>query len=639
MTSSSAASHLQFSEEQFRTIVEQSPISMQVFAPDGTSLGANRAWERLWGTRHEDILGYNVLRDQQLVETGIMPSIERAFRGEAVQIPPSRYVPDLTVPGVSSRAYLWVKATMYPIFDHAGCLSQVVLTHEDVTEQFEAEAALRESEARFRAIFLTAPVGISLIDKEGRYVAVNPTRQAMLGYTEEELIGKPYLEVTHPDDVQRDEEINDEAQRQGATRYQFEKRFLRRNGEVLWSRMTIAVVTDDEGETLYSVSIAEDITTQKAIEEERVRLLALERRARKEMERLVAEREAILAHLGEGVVLADAQGQIVFMNDAALRIHGISALPVPGEPFPYTLLSLDEEPLTAEQRPLLRAALTGQQMPRTSWRIRRPDGSVIIAEGNARAVVGENGERLGAVLTVRDITAEYDLERQKEDFLSAVAHDLRTPLTTVKGRVQILQRRLQRNGSVDPEMLATDLDRINSSANRMMALITDLLDVANIQIGRPLKLDRQPMDLVALAREVAAEHRPENDHHTIEVQSAADSLVGVWDATRIDRLLSNLLSNALKYSPAGGTITIGIGQDGDQAVLTVHDAGIGIPAEDLPTIFERFRRGRNVTGKIPGTGIGLAAVYEIVSQHGGTVDVDSREGEGTTFTARLPRGT
>lgn len=636
MTASPGTSALQFSEDQFRTIVEQSPISMQIFAPDGTSLGANRAWERLWGTTHDQIAGYNIRHDPQLAKAGLLPFVEEAFAGRPAHIPPIRYVPDHTIPGVSTRDYVWVKAFIYPILNDIGRVCQVVLTHEDITEQKLAEEALRESETRFRAIFQNAPVGISLIDRNGRYAAVNPARQAMLGYPEAELLGKHYMDVTHPDDIPLDEEINAEARAQGATQYQFEKRFLRRTGEVLWARMTIAVMTDTNNEVLYSVSIAEDITAQKRVEEERIRLLEGERRTRLAMERLAAEREAILAQLGEGIILADARGDIVYMNEAALRLHGISTLPPPDTDPPYSILTMDGEPIDRKDRGLVVAALSGQEIEGWTWRIRRPDGTEIIAQGNARPVIGPNADRLGAVLNFRDITAEHDLERQKDDFLSAIAHDLRTPLTTVKGRVQILQRRLDRQGIIEPETLRLDLERIGSSANRMMALITDLLDVANIEIGRPLKLDRHPTDLVALAEQVAAEHRPENGRQVIKVRTETESLVGSWDPTRIDRVLSNLLSNALKYSPGGGTITLELAREGDEAVVRVCDEGIGIPEEDLPRIFDRFRRGQNVTGRIPGTGIGLAAVREIVTHHGGTVQVQSTERAGTTFTVRLP---
>src|SRR5579859_7145001 len=149
----------------------------------------------------------------------------------------------------------------------------------------------------------------------------------------------------------------------------------------------------------------------------------------------------------------------------------------------------------------------------------------------------------------------------------------------------------------------------------MITLINELLDVANIQIGRPLNLNRRPTDLVALARFTASEHDQVPGKHPIAVESDFPELVGLWDEARLERMLANLLSNAVKYSPEGGAITLRVEKEAqdqaDWAILSVSDEGIGIPQEDLPHVFERFHRGINVSGKIAGTGIGLAAVKEI----------------------------
>ncbi len=128
--------------------------------------------------------------------------------------------------------------------------------------------------------------------------------------------------------------------------------------------------------------------------------------------------------------------------------------------------------------------------------------------------------------------------------------------------------------------------------------------------------------------------------HHIRLETALSELVGQWDTQRVERVLSNLLNNAIKYSPAGGEIIVRLTSEGDGArnwaVLTVQDGGLGIPAADLPHIFERFRRGTNVVGRIKGTGIGLAGVKQVVEQHGGSVTAVSRQGTGTTFSVRLP---
>jgi signal transduction histidine kinase len=136
------------------------------------------------------------------------------------------------------------------------------------------------------------------------------------------------------------------------------------------------------------------------------------------------------------------------------------------------------------------------------------------------------------------------------------------------------------------------------------------------------------------------EQQQATDSHILTFRSQVPELTGMWDAGRLERVLANLISNALKYSPNGGEIDVTVEQVDEEgrrwAVVKVKDSGIGIPAADLPHIFERFHRGANVSGRIPGTGIGLAAAQEIVEQHGGSISVQSREGDGSTFTVRLP---
>jgi PAS domain S-box-containing protein len=628
-------------EVRFRTIFEQAPVSTQVFSTDGRTVAVNAAWEKLWGVTLAQLGEYNILDDQQLVEKGIMPFIRRGFAGEATAIPAIKYEPDKTIAIPGAVPYRWVRAWIYPVRDEHGEISEVVLTHEDITEQRHAEEALRESEERFRTMFYSAPVGISLIDPDGRYVAVNPARQRMLGFSEEELIGKHYLDLTYAPDVEYDVQINQEARQLGKDLFQLEKRFVRKDGSVEWARITAAVVRGADSAVRYSISLAEDITVQKRAEEERTRLLDLERKARAAADRLLAERTAILGQITDGIIITDPQGTITFANQAALDIHRVARLEPPGEgPSPYQLLTLDGRDHPADDLPLARAVYHGETVINAEWIIRRADGSEVVAQGSATPVVAEDGARPGAVLIVRDITAQRLLEQQKDDFLSALAHDLRTPLTTIKGRAQILRRRIDR-GEMDAASFCDGLDRVEAGASRMIALINELLEVANIQLGRPLDLRRQPTDLVAIAHMAIREQQHATERHTLLVCTALAELIGDWDGTRLERMLANLLSNAVKYSPDGGEIVVEVDRgvsEPPSAILRIRDQGVGIPSGDLPHIFERFRRGANVSGKMPGTGIGLAAVRDIVNQHGGTIAVESEEGAGTTFTVTLPLG-
>jgi signal transduction histidine kinase len=181
------------------------------------------------------------------------------------------------------------------------------------------------------------------------------------------------------------------------------------------------------------------------------------------------------------------------------------------------------------------------------------------------------------------------------------------------------------------------LDTIQSSVSALSAQIEELHDATRLQAGRALDLFPRPTDLVALARECVLKHQPMSESHTLRVESDVPELVGTWDAARLERVLANLVANAIKYSPAGGDVLVRVGRDADSAVVSVTDRGIGIPAADVPHIFEHYRRASNVAGQIAGSGLGLAGARDIIRQHGGAITVESEEGRGTTFLVRLPR--
>jgi signal transduction histidine kinase len=230
--------------------------------------------------------------------------------------------------------------------------------------------------------------------------------------------------------------------------------------------------------------------------------------------------------------------------------------------------------------------------------------------------------------------------RLRNDVLASVTHDLKNPLTGISLMAQTLEMQLKRGQEPSHERLIDGLRGINERARDMAGQLDELIDVAALEAGQPLDLQRKPTDLVDLARQVAADTQATTDKHRIQVTADAPEFIGDWDAHRIARVLRNLLNNAVKYSPEGGPVNVALSSedDGQQRwlALTIDDQGVGIPADDLPTIFERFHRGGNVAGRIIGTGVGLATARQIVEQHGGTIAVGSREGAGTKVTVRLP---
>jgi signal transduction histidine kinase len=226
----------------------------------------------------------------------------------------------------------------------------------------------------------------------------------------------------------------------------------------------------------------------------------------------------------------------------------------------------------------------------------------------------------------------------RDTFLATVSHDLKNPLATIKGQAQLLRRAAAGENSPLSARMDDGLRRLQATVDRMTRILDGLLDVASLELGGRLDLDRQQMDLVEVARRIAAEHQERAGRHFIQI-AGEPQLIGQWDLARLERVMDNLLGNAVKYSPDGSVITVVCVReddaDGAWAMVSVRDQGVGIPVADLSHIFERFHRARNVGG-VRGVGIGLATVREIVEQHGGSVTVESRQGEGSTFTIHLP---
>ena len=227
--------------------------------------------------------------------------------------------------------------------------------------------------------------------------------------------------------------------------------------------------------------------------------------------------------------------------------------------------------------------------------------------------------------------AQEEAMRLKEDFVSAAAHDLKTPLTTVVAQAEFLERKALRDPSAPTDVQG--LQRIVREGKRLAALVTDLLDAARLEQGRLLS-EREPVDLGALVAEVAS--RSQQDVHATDVD-VRGVVIGVYDRRRLEQLVENLVENAKKYSPEPTPVNVAVWQQDGEARISVRDTGIGIPPTDLPRIFERFSRASNVDDrKFHGMGLGLYICRGIVEEHGGRIWAESEVGKGSTFHVALP---
>jgi PAS domain S-box-containing protein len=336
-----------------------------------------------------------------------------------------------------------------------------------------------------------------------------------------------------------------------------------------------------------------------------------------ELRREQAETGALVESMVEGVIAADERGRIVTANPAARRLLGYEA----GEPLP----DLPELFRVKAAREVVDAVLQGQPVQDRELEM---DGGVFLM--NARPLPSG-----GAVLVIHDLTAMRRLEAMRRDFVANVSHELKTPLTSISGYAETLL-----GDTPDAGTTRGFLSTILSNARRMQRLVDNLLDLAKIEAGH-WQPEREPMDVASVARETWTDLRDRDTAQSIEFQVdvAGDATTVLADADAIGQVLTNLLDNALRYTPPGGRIVCRSRRHDGGIAISVSDNGMGIVREHLPRIFERFYRSDPSRSRDEGgTGLGLAIVKHLVEAHGGRVSAESERGAGTTVTCWFPNG-
>src|SRR5581483_422172 len=264
-------------------------------------------------------------------------------------------------------------------------------------------------------------------------------------------------------------------------------------------------------------------------------------------------------------------------------------------------------------------------------------GPGVFTERSARLAVGIAAQAASALDNAALYAQAQAAVRARDEFLSIAAHELRTPVTGIKGNAQLLLRAVRR-GQLEPERLDRSLERLEAAADRLTTLIQDLLDVSRIRLGQ-LALRPQQVDVTMLVQDLAERYREQLDGgHRLVVQATEPASITA-DADRLEQVLSNLLDNAVKYSPEGGPVRLVVEPDPDGVLLTVQDSGIGLPTGTGERIFEPFGRARNATERqVPGMGLGLYVCRNIVERHSGRIWAESPgDGQGTTVRVWLPR--
>jgi PAS domain S-box-containing protein len=360
-------------------------------------------------------------------------------------------------------------------------------------------------------------------------------------------------------------------------------------------------------------------------------LYALISRGQAGLRRVGADLGATIDSMADAVLVVDRHNRIVEANRAALDLLGVASkgdvlLPLEEWGRRFALRYPDGSAIPYERYATLRA-LGGERITAYDAVIRRADGRVVWVGVSAAPVSGRRGRTGLAVAVLRDVSAARGIERMRDDFLSAAAHEFKTPLAVVKAYAQLVRKRVPSE--------AEALDVVERQVDRLNRLVEHLLDLSRLEAGgRELRHDR--FDLATLAREAVAPLSAHAPSHVVSV--VAEGAVPVLgDRERIGRVITSLVENAIRFSPDGGPVETRVASAGGEALVSVADRGLGIPADRQPRVFQRYYRAHADRPDDPGgLGVALGLSREIVSRHGGRMWFESEAGRGSVFHFTLP---
>ena len=357
----------------------------------------------------------------------------------------------------------------------------------------------------------------------------------------------------------------------------------------------------------------------------------------------------ILDQLPEGILITEvASGSVSYANPAAEQLLGISLEHLVGTPLDRHLqMPTDIDPVGQTMLPwnfVVVRALSEETVKTQETLVKRPDGSSVITLCSSAPLFSEKEVLTGAVLVFQDISAQKDLEQLKNEFIAMASHELRSPITAIQGFAELLHTDDSHVHASATARRKRALQQIIKQSHHLTTLIEEMLDLTRIEQVR-FTINRTPQNVFKILSDVVESFvMTNNDHHIhlkIEEIETSETLVSNLDGERMVQVFSNVMSNAIKYSSAGSVIEVGLraknkSNASKEVIVWVKDRGIGIPASELPRIFQRFHRVESLDPSISGLGIGLYLVKEIVSHHEGRVWVESVEGQGSTFYIQLP---
>lgn len=495
------------------------------------------------------------------------------------------------------------------------------------------EAALRESEARYKQTIESSHDAVVSMDSSGLIITWNRSAERMFGWKAEEVLGHRLSDVIIPHAMREKHEAG-------------LKRYLKEGtGNVVNNRVEVAALHRNGLEIAVELSIWPVRTGSQVIFGSFIRDISRRRANELALRRSEERYRMVIENVAEGILVVQ-DGLIAFANPRTERMVGRTLDQMRAQHFAM-LIHPDDRALVADR---YSRRLRGEQIESYySFRVLNANGDVMWVELSAVMIEWEGAPATLSFIT--DITQRRELQEQlkaslaeqmelnqlKSRFVSMTSHEFRTPLTAILSSMELIKHYHHKLSDTERASL---IKSVEDAVSHMTKMLDDVLLIGKADAGR-LEFRPEPVQLDAFSRRMADAARAVAEVggrglHQIEfVPSGTEQLV-MLDIRLLQHVLENLLSNAIKYSPAGGTVRFHVSCPQDRIEFMVEDRGIGLPAKDLPRLFESFFRASNV-GNISGTGLGLSIVKRSVDLHGGTIRVHSEVGQGTRFTVELPR--
>ncbi|MDY7225137.1 PAS domain-containing sensor histidine kinase [Hyalangium rubrum] len=621
------------SEQQLRNITDALPALVSYIDRDERVLFCNQVHETWFGVPPEQLLGKTVREIFRERYVTVKDWTRKALDGETVRYDTSYQRKD--------GQRVCVQCTYSPIRDAHGEVQGFVAHVHDITDRKQAEAEVEAERARLQDILMSTPASISILSgPEQVFTLVNPIFRRLSH--DRELLGRSLEEVFSATGSNSFSEMVRRAYETGepivTTEVAFRASPRPGTQEERFFDVRYQPLRDAQGHVDSVMSFAIDVTdkvrTRQKLEEWAHHLASQEEWLR-----------SVLDFMPVALLLLEpGTGRVLFANQIAHRMAGGTfPMGVPTEEYDrfYELLREDGTPMPLEQVPGVRAA-RGERVQGAGVIWKTPSGRHFLLI-DSTMIPASHGHPATALLVLQDVTQLKQMQAQlqaavrlRDEFLTVASHELKTPLTPLQMRLHALMRDSTAELSSEElrERVRKAAESSSAQVRKLVELINDLLDVGRLTEGR-LSLSLEPLDLAAVVREVARRFEPQARRAQCPlIVQAPEAVVGAWDSSRLEQVVANLLSNAIKYGP-GRPVVMRVERREGRALLSVVDEGIGIAPEKLGRVFEKFERAVSPLN-YGGLGLGLYISRQIVLALGGTIQVESQPGRGSTFTIELP---